>query len=90
MEKTTKEEMFIGVVERVNKYMVIMGVFFLAYFLLKAKVDVFLFLLALSNMAFALLSHKHLVITNSIATELHRARFALDDVAKETREMHPE
>ena len=88
MKNMTNEELFISVVARVNAYLVIMGVFFLAYFLLKKKVDIFLFFLALSNMAFALLSHKHLMITNRLAVELRRAKTALGDVTKESRQMH--
>ena len=67
-----------------------MGIFFLFYFFLKTKVDKFLFLLALSNMAFALLSYKHLIITSRLAAELRRAKTTLEDVSKETREMHPD
>lgn len=88
MKDMTNEEMFVEVVERVNKYLIIMGIFFLLYFVLKAKVDMFLFLLALSTMAFSLLSHKHVMITNRLAAELRRAETCLDDVSKETREMH--
>ena len=88
MKDKTNEEVFLDVVSRVNKYLVIMGVFFLLYFLLKSKVDTFLFLLALSNVAFALLSHKHLVITNRLAVELRRAKTTLEDISKQTREMH--
>ena len=89
MKKTvTSEEIFIGVVTRVNMYFIVMGVFFLIYFLLKSKVDVFLFLLALSYMAFALLSYKHLMITNRLSIEMERAKKAMDDFTKETREMH--
>ena len=90
MKEMTNEEVFLDVVSRVNKYLVIMGVFFLLYFLLKSKVDTFLFLLALSNVAFALLSHKHLVITNRLAVELRRAKTTLEDISKQTREMHPD
>ena len=90
MKQITNEEIFINVVARVNMYLVIMGIFFLIYFLLKTKVDVFLFLLSLFNMAFALLSYKHLAITNRLAIELERARMALEDVSRETREMHPD
>lgn len=85
----TYEETFVNVVTRINRYLIMVSVFFLAYFLLKTKVDVFLFLLALSYAAFALLSYKHLVVTNSISMELKRARIALEDISKQTREMHP-
>ncbi len=90
MEKLTSEELFINVVARINRYFIIMGAFFLVYFLLKVKVDIFLFLLALSYIAFALLSHKHLAITNRLGIELRRAKTVLEDVARETREMHPD
>ncbi|MBU1062368.1 MAG: hypothetical protein KJ957_01010 [Candidatus Omnitrophica bacterium] len=90
MKNMTYEEMFIEVVRRVNTYLIILGVFFLVYFLFKTKVDIFLLLLALSNMAFALLSYKHLVITNSLATQLRSAKTALEDVTKDTRRMHPD
>lgn len=90
MEKITSEELFIEVVKRVNRYLIIMGVFFLVYFLIKTKVDVFLFFLALSCVAFALLSHKHLIITDRLAAELRRAKTSLADVSEETREMHPD
>jgi len=88
MKDKTRDELFINTVARVNRYLVILGIFFLGYFLLKKKVDVFLFLLALSNMAFAMLSHKHLEITNRLAVELRRAKSVLVDVTKESREMH--
>lgn len=88
MKDMTNEELFINVVARVNRYLIIMGIFFLGYFLLKKTVDIFLFFLALSNMAFAFLSYKHLEITNRLAVELRRARQALQDVTKETRQMH--
>lgn len=90
MEKRTNDEIFINVVRRVNRYLIILGVFYLIYFLLNTKVDVFLFLLALSHMAFALLSLKHLQITDRLAIELERAKMALVDVSRETREMHPD
>ena len=88
MEKMTGEELFISVVSRVNRLLIIMGVFFLAYFLMNTKADVYLFLLALLNMAFSMLSYKHLRITNRLSVELRPAKMALEDVAKETREMH--
>lgn len=89
MKKITDEEVFIAVISRINRYFIIMSVFFLLYFLLKTKVDVFLFLLALSYMAFALLSHKHFLITDRLFTELQRAKTALDDVSKDMRDFHP-
>ncbi len=88
MTKITGDEVFIEVVSRVNRYLVLMGIFFLIYFLLQTKVDIFLFLLALSYMVFALLSHKHLIVTNRLSIELQRAKSTLGDVARETREMH--
>lgn len=88
MKDMTKEELFINAVARVNRYLVIMGIFFLGYFLLKKKVEIFLFFLALSTMSYALLSRKHLEITNRLSVELRRAKGALADVTEETREMH--
>jgi hypothetical protein len=88
MRKLTNEEMFIEVVARINRLLIILGVFFLLYFLLNTKVNIFLFLLALMNLAFSLLSYKHLLVTNRLAAELERAKMALNDVSKEIREMH--
>lgn len=88
MQKMSSEEVFIGVVSRVNRLLILLGVFFLLYFLLKPKVDIYLLLLALLNLGFSILSYKHLIITARLAAELDRAKMALDDVAKETREMH--
>lgn len=88
MEKLTGEEIFIEAVARVNRLLIILGIFFFAYFLLNAKVNAYLLLLALLSLAFSLLSYKHLVITNRLAVELKRAKMALEDVSKETREMH--
>ena len=86
----TNEEIFINVVRRINRYLMIMGVFFLVYFLLQTKVDIFLFFLALSYMAFALLSYKHLIVTDRLAIELQRAKTTLGDISKEMKEIHPE
>ncbi len=88
MKKMTGDEIFINVVARVNTYLIIIGIFFLIYFSLKTKVDIFLFLFSIFNMLFALLSYKHLMITNRLLIELQRAKAALHDVSKETREMH--
>lgn len=88
MGNMTNEELFISAVARVNRYLVIMGIFFLGYFLMKKTVDTFLFFLALSTTSYALLSHKHLEITHRLASELRRAKGALADVTKETREIH--
>jgi len=88
MGKLTSEEIFIAVVARVNRLFIILGIFFLAYFLLDTKVNVYLLLLALLNLAFSLLSYKHLLITARLAAELERAKSALGDVSKEIREMH--
>ncbi|PIP67644.1 MAG: hypothetical protein COW92_05610 [Candidatus Omnitrophica bacterium CG22_combo_CG10-13_8_21_14_all_43_16] len=88
MAKLTSEEIFIAVVARVNRMLIILGIFFFIYFLLNTKVNVYLFLLALLNLAFSLLSYKHLLITNRLAAELERAKAALGDVSKEIREMH--
>lgn len=90
MQEMTSEERFAIIVGRINRYLVVMGVFYLVYFLLKTKVDTFLFLLALMHMTFSLLSHRHLIITNRLAAELRRAKLTLEDVAKETRDMHPD
>ena len=88
MEKLTSDEIFIGVVTRVNRLLVLLGIFFLFYFMLNTKINVYLFLLAFLNLGFSLLSYKHLLITARLFAELERAKMALDDVAKETREMH--
>ncbi len=88
MEKLTSEEMFIEAVKRVNRLLIILGIFFFLYFLLNTKVNMFLLLLAFLNIAFSLLSYKHLLITARLAVELERAKMALEDVAKEAREMH--
>jgi len=88
MGKITSEEIFIEVVKRVNRLLILLGIFFFIYFLLNTKVNVYLFLLALLNVAFSLISYRHLMITARLAAELERAKTALGDVAKETREMH--
>jgi len=88
MEKMTSEEIFIAMVNRVNRLLIILGVFFLIYFLLEIKANIYLFLLALLNMGFSLLSYKHMLITNRLIVELQRARVALSDVSKEARKMH--
>lgn len=88
MQKMSNEEAFIAVVSRVNRLLILLGIFFLLYFLLSTKIDIYLLLLALLNLGFSLLSYKHLIITARLAAELDRAKMALDDVAKETREMH--
>tara|TARA_Y100000031_G_C8149121_1_gene351468 strand:- start:343 stop:633 length:291 start_codon:yes stop_codon:yes gene_type:complete len=76
---TSKEELFIKAVGRINRYLILMGIYYLVCFALKTRVDKFLFLLALTNMAVALLSHKHLEITNRLSVELDRAKTALRD-----------
>jgi len=88
MEKITSEGIFIGVVTRVNRLLIILGVFFFLYFLLNTKVNIYLLLLAFLNLGFSLLSYKHMLITARLAAELDRAKMALEDVVKETREMH--
>jgi len=88
MKSFTSEEIFIEVVARVNRLLIILGIFFLIYFLLNTKVNIFLLLLALLNLAFSLLSYKHLLITARLAAELERAKMALADMSKETRRMH--
>lgn len=89
MEQMTREEVFIYAVNRINRLLILLGIFFFIYFLFNTKVNVYLFLLALFNVAFALLSYQHLRITDRLAIELKRARLALGDVSKDTREMHP-
>ena len=88
MEKLTSEEIFIGVVARVNRLLILLGIFFLLYFMLNTKINIYLLLLAFLNMGFSLLSYKHLLITARLSAELERAKMALKDVAKETSEMH--
>jgi hypothetical protein len=89
-QAVTKDEKFILMVSRINRYLIILGIFLLIYFLLKTKVDMFLFLLSLLNMVFALLSHKHLELTNRLAVELQRSRIAMKDITEDIREMHPD
>jgi len=88
MEKMTKEEVFIKAVARVNRLLILLGVFFFIYFLLNTKVNIYLLLLAFLNLGFSLLSYRHLIVTNRLAAELDRAKMALKDVAEEAREMH--
>jgi hypothetical protein len=88
MEKLTSEQIFIEVVARVNRLLIILGLFFFIYFLLNSNVNIYLLLLALLNLSFSLLSYKHLIITTRLAAELERAKMALGDVSKEIREMH--
>ena len=90
MKKITMDEIFIGVVQRINRLMIITGIFYLIYFLFQTKVNIFLILLALSHLAFALLSHQHLMITERLSIELERAKKALGDVSEEMREIHPD
>ena len=90
MAKLTSEEMFIEVVSRVNRLLILLGIFFLVYFMLNTTVNIFLLLLALLNMAFSLLSYKHLLITARLAAELQRAKMTLEDVSRDTRKMHQE
>ena len=77
----TGEELFMDTVDRVNRYLIITGIFFVIYFLIITKADKFLFLLALSNMAFVLLSHKLLTIARKLASELSQARAVLKEYA---------
>lgn len=84
-----KESLFIRVVARINLYLILMGIFFLGYFLVNTKVNVFLFLLSLLTISFALLSYQHLKITDRLSIELERAKTALEDVAKDMRQRHP-
>lgn len=88
MGKLSSEEMFIEVIGRINRMLILLGLFFLIYFLLNTKINVYLLLLSLLSLAFSLLSYRHLIITNRLAAELERAKTALGDVSKETRETH--
>jgi len=88
MKQMTNDEMFIEAVARINRYLVIMGIFFLGYFLFMTKVNIFLFFLAMSMMVYALLSYKHLEITNRLAVELRRSRTALKDATMEAHERY--
>lgn len=88
MGNVTSERIFIEVVARINRLLILLGLFFLVYFLLNTKVNVYLLLLSLLNLAFSLLSYKHLLITDRLAAELEHAKMVLEDVSKETRKMH--
>ncbi|MFA5388172.1 MAG: hypothetical protein WC312_00255 [Candidatus Omnitrophota bacterium] len=88
MAKFTSAEIFIEAVARINRLLIILGIFFFVYFLLNNKVNIYLLLLAFFNLSFSLLSYKHLLVTNRLNAELERAKAALKDVSKETREMH--
>lgn len=88
MGKLTGEEIFIEAVARINRLLILLGIFFFIYFLLNTRVNVYLFLLALLSLVFSLLSYRHLIITNRLAAELERAKAALGDVSRETRDMH--
>jgi Ca2+/Na+ antiporter len=88
LARLTSEEIFIAIVARVNRLLILLGIFFFIYFLLNTKVNIYLLLLSLLNLAFSLLSYKHLLITTRLAAELEHAKMALEDVSKETREMH--
>lgn len=90
MKKITRDEIFIGVVQRINRLLIMTSIFYLIYFLFQTKVNIFLILLALSHITFALLSHQHLMVTERLAIELERAKTSLADVSKEMREMHPD
>jgi len=90
MKTITRDEVLVNVVKRVNRLLIMMGIFYLVYFLFQTRINVFLILLALSHIAFALLSHQHLMITDRLANELDRARTSLGDVSREMREMHPD
>ena len=88
MKQMTNDEMFIESVVRINRYLVITGIFFLSYFLLMTKVNIYLFFLAMSMMIYALLSYKHLEVTNRLAVELRRSRTALKDATMEAHERY--
>ncbi|MEK6732305.1 MAG: hypothetical protein AABY55_01650 [Candidatus Omnitrophota bacterium] len=87
MEGKTKEEMFMQAVDRVNRYLIIMGIFFLVYFLIITKADKFLFLLALSNVSFALLSHRLLNIARGLSAELRQTRVVLKEYAEKVAKL---
>ena len=87
MEGKTKEEIFMQAVDRVNRYLVIMGIFFLIYFLIITKADKFLFLLALSNVSFALLSHRLLNIARGLSAELKQTRVVLKEYAEKVSKL---
>ena len=87
MEYKTKEEVFMQAVDRVNRYLVIMGIFFLIYFLIITKADKFLFLLALSNVSFALLSHRLLNIARGLSAELRQTRVVLKEYAEKVAKL---
>lgn len=86
MDARSQEEVFMESVDRVNRYLIIMGIFFLIYFLIKSKTDKFLFLLALSNMGFVLLSHKLLCIARKVTTDLKIARALLKEYASKANQ----
>ena len=88
MGKLISDEIFLEVVNRINRMLILLGLFFLIYFLLNTKINMHLFLLALLSLTFSLLSCRHLIITNRLADELKRARTSLGDISKEIREMH--
>ncbi|MDP2911380.1 MAG: hypothetical protein Q8N76_03505 [Candidatus Omnitrophota bacterium] len=87
MEDKTKEEVFMQAVDRVNRYLIIMGIFFLIYFLIITKADKFLFLLALSNVSFALLSHRLLGIARGLSAELRQTRVVLKEYAEKVAKL---
>jgi len=83
MEDTVANaKVFMDTVERVNRILIILGIFFLIYFLIVTKADKFLFLLALSNMSFALLSHRLLCVAKALDAELQQARAVLKEYAE--------
>lgn len=87
MSDKTKEEHFMEAVERVNRYLIVMGIFFLIYFLIITKADKFLFLLALSNVSFALLSHRLLNIARDLSRELRQTRAVLKEYAEKVTKL---
>ena len=82
-DKSNNPEVFMDAVDRINRYIIMLGIFFVGYFLLITKADKFLFLLALSNMAFALLSHKLLSMARQLSEELKQARAVLKEYARQ-------
>jgi len=87
MEEVKKEKVFMDAVDRINRYLIIMGIFFLVYFLIVTKADKFLFLLAISNVSFVLVSHRLLNIARELDGELRQARAILKEYAEKLTKM---
>lgn len=87
MEDIKKEKTFMNAVDRINRYLIMMGIFFLVYFLIITKVDKFLFLLSISNISFVLVSHRLLTIARELDGELQQARALLKEYAVKVAKM---